>query len=202
MNFMSHSLAALVMNTMTNTKNPADASLDAALANLADISVGETPSMWPLAWGWWLLILLVVVIIFGISWIAIRFINKHKLKRSALKAAKNISDSESQALSKLHAILRSAVMHYFPSENINSLQGLAWQKWLQDSAKHYKKVDEQCLTQLRQLEASLYTQQPSISVYDAKSAVYLWMNYCLPPATTELQSLATVVPGGKGDQHV
>jgi hypothetical protein len=202
MNFITHSLSNLLMNIMTNTNTPADASLDAALENLADISVGQTPSIWPLAWGWWVLILLIVVIIFGIFWIATRYINKHKLKRSALKAVKNISDSEAQALSKLHAILRSAVMHYFPFENLNSLQGHEWQERLQVSAMHYKKVDEQCLTQLSQLEASLYTKQPSISVDDAKSAVYLWIKHCLPPAAAELQSPETVTPGRKGDQYV
>jgi hypothetical protein len=202
MNFIAHSLTTLLMNIMTNTNSPVDASLDAALENLADISVGQTPSMWPLAWGWWVLILLLAVILFGIFWITTRYINKHKLKRSALKAVENISDSESQALSKLHAILRSAVMHYFPFENLNSLQGWAWQERLQASAKHYKKVDEQCLTQLSQLEASLYTKQPSISVNDAKSAVYLWIKYCLPPAAAELDSSATVIPGRKGEQHV
>jgi hypothetical protein len=187
---------------MANTNSPVDASLDAALANLADISVGQTPSIWPLAWAWWVLILLVVLVIVGIFWIAARHINKHKFKRSALKAIENISGSESQALPKLHAILRSALIHYFPSENLSSLQGPVWQERLKFTAKHYKKVDEQCLSQLTQLEASLYTKKPSITVDDAKSAVYLWIKCCLPPAAAELQNPETVVPSSKGNQHV
>jgi hypothetical protein len=197
-----NSVTNLLMKITTNTNSSVDASLDAALANLADISVGQTPSIWPLAWGWWVLILLVAFVIFGIFWIATRYFNKHKLKRSALKAVENISDSESQALSKLHAILRSAVMHYFPSENLNSLQGSAWQERLQVSAMHYKKVDKQCLLQLTQLEASLYTKKPSIAVDDAKNAVYLWIKHCLPPASAELQSTEPFVPSRKGDKHV
>nr|WP_297349383.1 DUF4381 domain-containing protein [uncultured Glaciecola sp.] len=202
MNSVTNSITNLLINITTNTNSSVDASLDAALANLADISVGQTPSIWPLAWGWWVLILLVVVIIFGTFWIATRYFNKHKLKRSALKAIENISHSESQALSKLHAILRSAVMHYFPFENLNSLRGLAWQERLQVSAKQNKQVDEQCLLQLTQLEASLYTKKPSISVDDAKNAVYLWIKHCLPPASAELQNTETSVPSRKGDKHV
>jgi hypothetical protein len=197
-----NSITSFLMNILANTNSPAEASLDAALANLADISVGQTPSIWPLAWGWWVLILLVAFVIFGIFWIATRYFNKHKLKRSALKAVENISDSESQALSKLHAILRSAIIHYFPSENLNSLQGSAWQELLQVRSKHSKKVDEQCLIQLTQLEASLYTKKPSITVGDAKSAVYLWIKHCLPPAAAALQNSETLLPSGKGDQHV
>jgi len=63
---------------MASTNNPADASLDAALQSLADISLGQTPSIWPLAWGWWILILLVIFAIVGIYWIVARYISKPK----------------------------------------------------------------------------------------------------------------------------
>jgi hypothetical protein len=187
---------------MASTNNPADASLDAALQSLADISLGQTPSIWPLAWGWWILILLVIFAIVGIYWIVARYISKHKVKRRALKAVLNMSNNEPHALSALHAVLRSSLMHYFPSESINSLQGPAWHELLQLKAKPHKKVDQQCLAQLTQLEASLYTKVPSINVDDAKQAVYLWIKHCLPPSTTELIKSETLDTDNKGVLHV
>jgi hypothetical protein len=190
------------INRMASTNSPADGALDAALQSLADISPGQTPSIWPLAWGWWVLILLIVFAIVGIYWIVARYISKNKFKRSALKAVLNVSSSEPQALSTLHAVLRSSIIHYFPSESINSLQGQAWHELLQLKAKPHKKVDQQCLTQLTQLEASLYAKLPSINVDDAKQAVYLWIKHCLPPSTAELIKPETVETDNQGVQHV
>jgi len=197
-NFFSH----WCIDTMANTGGPANASLDAALENLADISVGHTPSIWPLAWGWWVLILLLLSAIVGIFWIVSRYISKHKFKRRALKAIEKISGNEPQALSTLHAILRSAIIHYFPFDNLTSLQGPVWQELLQVKAKAHKKVDQQCLTHLTQLEASLYTRAPSVTVDDAKNAVYLWITYCLPPSGSALPNAEIVALSNKGDQHV
>jgi hypothetical protein len=194
-------MSALI-NSSASTNSPADVSLDSALQSLADISLGQTPSIWPLAWGWWVLILLTIFATVGIYWRVARHISKHKFKRSALKAVLNISSREHQALSTLHAVLRSSIIHYFPSESINSVQGQAWHELLQSKAKLHKKVGQQCLTQLTQLEASLYAKIPSINVDDAKQAVYLWIKHCLPPSTAELMKPETVQTDDKGVQHV
>lgn len=199
--FISSFVSSFINKTAVSN-SPADDSLDSALQGLADISLGQAPSIWPLAWGWWVLILLIIFAIVGIYWIVAWYISKHKFKRSALKAVLNISSSEPQALSTLHAVLRSSIIHYFPSESINSVQGQAWHELLQSKAKPHKKVGQQCLTQLTQLEASLYAKIPSISVDDAKQAVYLWIKHCLPPSTAELIKPETVKTDNKGVQHV
>jgi len=156
--------------------------LDAALANLADISVGQTPSIWPLAWGWWVLLAFTVFLLVGLVWLTFGYYKKRIIKRSALKDIANLEASAPQCLQKLHAILRSAVIHYFPNENISSLHGNDWQNFLHDSAVKPTKLDKHYMSQLKELEASLYSKTPSINIIDAKGAASWWIKHNLPPA--------------------
>ena len=167
---------------LSNNITSSNGQLDAALENLADISVGQTPSMWPLAWGWWVLIALITVLLAMIIWQAIEFARKRKVKRRALKAIANIEEHDVKSLQKLHAILRSAIIHYFPNENISGIQGHAWQTFLHERMSSSLKANSDVIAQLKALESSLYTKSPSISANEAKEAVSLWIKHSLPPA--------------------
>lgn len=179
--------------------NPA---LEAALENLADVSLGQTPSIWPLAWGWWVVIVLALVTLGVIMWYFSAHIRKHKFKRKALRAVHSVSNNETQALATLHAVLRRTAVHYFGLHNISSLHGESWQQFLQDRAKGVKKIDYEALNQLAELESSLYTKLPSISVDDAKQAVSLWIRHCLPPAASEVASPQAFPAKNQGVEHV
>ena len=191
-----------LISKLLDTNTQANPGLDAALENLADVSLGQTPSIWPLAWGWWVIIVLVILVMVSIVWFVAAYIRKHQFKRRALQAVNNIVNDEPQALANLHAVLRRAAIHYFGSKEINSLQGEAWQRFLQDKAKRTSKIDEKSLAQLAQLESSLYTKEQSIQVDDAKQAVTLWIKHCLPPAASELASAEGVYTDKRGVQHV
>jgi hypothetical protein len=156
--------------------------LDAALANLADISVGQTPSIWPLAWGWWVLLAFTLLLLVGLVWLTLKHFKKRIIKRSALKSISNINHSDPQRLQKLHAILRSAVIHYFPNEDISGLHGNDWQNFLQNSVVKPTKLDKHYMSQLKELEASLYSKTPSINIIDAKETASWWIKHNLPPA--------------------
>jgi hypothetical protein len=171
---------------LANNIASSNGQLNAALENLADISVGQTPSIWPLAWGWWVLIFLTTALIAGLSWLAIEFMRKRKVKRHALKAISKIEEGDAKSLQKLHAILRSVIIHYFPNENISGLQGHAWQTFLHDRMSHSIKTKGHSLAQLKALETSLYTKAASINTDEAKEAVALWIKHSLPPAKTAL----------------
>ena len=190
-------VSAYLNQLVQSAAAPSNEQLDAALANLADISLGATPSIWPLAWGWWVLAALVLALVTGLVWFIVKYIRKHRYKRHALKAITAMQDDEantSENLAKLHAILRSAIIHYFPNETINGLQGAAWQHFLQGQAHDAGKADQRYLSDLVQLEASLYTKGPSITMTDAKQAVSSWIGNCLPPSPSSTQK--------KGVQHV
>lgn len=197
-----NSLATDIINNILDVHAQANPDLEAALENLADVSLGQTPSIWPLAWGWWLVIVVAILALASISWFVVAYIRKHKFQRKALKAVNNITNNEPQALVSLHAVLRRAVMHYFGSQEINSLQGGSWQQFLQDQAKYTKKIDDKSLAQLAQLESSLYTKAPSINVDDAKQAVTLWIKHCLPPAASEIPGAKPILVNKQGVQHV
>ncbi len=196
------SLTGDFINNILDVNAQTNPGLEAALENLADVSLGQTPSIWPLAWGWWLVIVFAILALAGFVWFVTAYIRKHKFQRKALKAINNIKNNEQQALASMHAILRRAVMHYFRSQEINSLQGDSWQQFLHDQAKFTKKIDHRHLAQLAQLESSLYTKEPSINVGDAKQAVTLWIKYCLPPAASELPSSKAIHIDRQGVQHV
>lgn len=198
MNSITHYLT----DNLANVSSQANPSLDAALGNLADVSLGQTPSIWPLAWGWWFVIIFVILALVGISWFVAAYIRKHKFQRKALKAINRITNNEPQALASLHAVLRSAVMHYFGSQQINSLQGESWQQFLQDKAKYTKKINGKSIAQLAELESSLYTKDPTISVDDAKQVVKLWVQHCLPPAKSGILAPKLIHIDKQGVQHV
>lgn len=197
-----NSLTNNFINNILDLNAQANPGLEAALENLADVSLGQTPSIWPLAWGWWFVIVVAILALAGISWFVAAYIRKHKFQRKALSAVNNISNNQPQALVNLHAVLRRAVMHYFSSQEINSLQGGSWQQFLQDQAKYTKKIDDKSLAQLAQLESSLYTKVPSINVGDAKQAVALWIKHCLPPAASAIPRSKPIHVNNQGVQHV
>ncbi|MFQ3251363.1 MAG: hypothetical protein ACI9O6_003210 [Glaciecola sp.] len=185
---------------LSNKITSSNGQLDAALENLADISVGQTPSMWPLAWGWWVLIALITVLLAIIIWQAIEFVRKRKVKRRALKAIANIEEHDVKSLQKLHAILRSAIIHYFPSENISGIQGHVWQTFLHERMSPSLKANSDVVAQLNALETSLYTKSPSISTNEAKEAVSLCIKHSLPPAKSA--SAPSQNETEQGVQHV
>ncbi|MFT5541349.1 MAG: hypothetical protein ACI97K_001923 [Glaciecola sp.] len=162
--------------------NNANTSLDAALEGLADVTLGSSPSIWPLAWGWWVLIILTIVLIAALVIFVVKYRNKRRIKSRALAAIVQINESEPQALRKLHSILRAAVMHYYPAKNVCKLHGSAWQEFLVSKAKGQKRITQQITAELMALESSLYTKNSSISIADAKQSVTVWVQCCLPPS--------------------
>lgn len=165
-----------------NNTNP---SLDKALENLADITLGESPSIWPLAWGWWALIIFMLAAITTLVILIINCRKKREIKRKALVAIEQINESEPQALRKLHAILRSAAVHYYPKHNISKLHGEAWQHFLVSQASGQKRITNDVTEGLINLESSLYTKSTSISMSEAKQSVRVWIQCCLPPSNSD-----------------
>lgn len=154
--------------------------LDEALADLADISLGRTPSIWPLAWGWWALIVITTLVLVAAAWLMVMYIKKNKQKRKALRAIQQIDESSAQAFTQLHAILRSTAIHYYGPEQISGLQGSAWQTFLSSKTTHNKSISQDLARKLSQLETSMYKRTPSIAVNDAKNAVAQWIKQCVP----------------------
>jgi hypothetical protein len=174
-------------------------SLDSALADLADITLGQSPSIWPLAWGWWAIIIATIVLIAVITLLTVTYRSKRKIKRKALIAINKISENELHALRKLHAVLRAAVMHYYPEEDVSKLHGEAWQGFLISQGNRQKRVTNDITTNLKALESSLYTKTAAISVTDAKQSVATWLQCCLPSSNARLIKKDSEK---QGEQHV
>jgi hypothetical protein len=151
--------------------------LDQALDNLADISVGNEVSYWPLAWGWWVLIVLVCLASIAAAYAIIMYRQKRRIKRKALRTLQAMSLTESSALEDIHNVLRAACIHYYPDKNVSAMHG---QSWLQFLCAQHELKDAQKNT-LRLLSQSLYQSDINISPESASNVVSEWLTKALPP---------------------
>ncbi|MDT0580976.1 DUF4381 domain-containing protein [Brumicola blandensis] len=156
--------------------------LDQALENLADISVGNEVSYWPLAWGWWVLIIVACMTLIAASYATIKYRQKRRVKRKALLTLRAIPLTETSALEEIHHVLRAACIHYFPNKNLSAMHG---QAWLQFLFSQHDLNDTQKNT-LRLLTESLYQADVNIDPESASNAVNEWLNKALPPRSQDV----------------
>lgn len=156
--------------------NPLDA--------LADVSLGNEITWWPLAWGWWLVIALTwVLIITGIV-IALRAYRQRRVKRLALRALNMLNEHAQDSMQQAHAILRRACLGYFASADVASLHGQAWVDFLMQEydkrrASHQQREDLE--HNLKLMQDDLYRAQPELTGGIAIETIEHWINRCLPP---------------------
>lgn len=110
---------------------------------IADIHTPQAISAWPPAYGWWILLAIIIVIAMALvhQW------RKRQAERLAQKLAlielDNVNLNDFAAGQQINAILKRAAMHYFGRENIASLNGATWQRFLINTLKRqYNKTVE------------------------------------------------------------
>ena len=112
-----------------------------ALAQLRDIHLPNPIGWWPLAPGLYLLALVLFLVLAAL----VVFIRKSYLngshRREALRLLKSfqnqnqvVSDSQ-HATAFISELLRRVALVYFPREQVASLQGNSWIKFLNDTSK-------------------------------------------------------------------
>jgi hypothetical protein len=156
--------------------------LDQALENLADISVGNEVSFWPLAWGWWVLIGFLCVALTVAIYTLIKYRQRRLVKRKAIRTVQSVSLTHADAIVDIHHVLRAACIHYFPNKNVSAMHG---QQWLQFLFSQHEPNEEDKVT-LASLTESLYKADVQVSPEAASSAVNAWLNKALPPRSQDV----------------
>lgn len=156
--------------------------LDQALENLADISVGNEVSYWPLAWGWWVFIAIFCIALIATIYATIKYRQKRLVKRRAMRTLQSISLAHAGAEEEIHKVLRAACIHYYPNKNVSAMHG---QQWLQFLFSQHEPNDEHKST-FRSLTESLYQADIRVSRESALSAVTDWLNKALPPRSEDV----------------
>lgn len=101
---------------------------------LADIHLQAAPSIWPLAWGWWLvLFLILIVLIAGLIQLSNQ-LKKNKAKNQALGQL-----SKQTSLAGINVILKRAALSYFNRDEVAGLTGQYWLLFLDNQLDPRKK---------------------------------------------------------------
>ena len=111
------------------------------LSNLKDIHMPPSISFWPPSFGWWViagLFLITIIFSYLMLW---RFIKNFKPKNEALKILKEIQNEYNRnligpdTLKKLTKLIRRTALTFCPREEVSSLYGFEWLKFLDKSGK-------------------------------------------------------------------
>jgi len=97
---------------------------------LRDIHLPTAIGWWPLAPGWWLLLGLLVLAGF-LFLLVVRFRQRRRLRRLALRRLEELSQlPEPQLATALSRLLRQAAISHFPSHEAAGVTGQAWLEFL------------------------------------------------------------------------
>jgi hypothetical protein len=122
--------------------SPAPVSSPPELASLRDIHLPPPIGLWPLAKGWYILSLVVVVLLLFLVYAVVRFIQKGRGKRQALRVLQTyqldyLTNRNTQvSAARISELLRRVALVYYPREAVASLQGQAWIDFLNQNSKN------------------------------------------------------------------
>ncbi len=107
---------------------------------LRDIHLPDSPSIWPLAPGWW--ILLAILIILGI-WLGLKLWQRSKQKKHLqqilnqyqLLENRLLERPDSEAMAAINVFLRQLAIENYPRTEIASLTGTKWLEFLDQAGE-------------------------------------------------------------------
>lgn len=100
------------------------------LANLNDIIAPSAPSWWPPAPIYWLLTLLAVVSVAAVIYLYKRIKKQRLIRKQALHSLQQLKQSSASFI-ELNQLLKGVCLVYFSREQVASLHGESWFKFLQ-----------------------------------------------------------------------
>ena len=124
------------------------------LAQLADIHLPGTVSLWPPAFGWWLLLLALVVggILLGRKYVRYKTLQKicgqaltelDRCYRDYADSAAEDSDSlQLRYVNEFNSVIRRVALYHFPQDKVASLGGAAWVDFIREKGDSSKLNDD------------------------------------------------------------
>lgn len=110
----------------------------ASLSRLHDIITPPPISWWPLAPGWGVVGIALLVLLLWLMWCYVTWLRRNAYRREALRLLKALP-VHSSSLPQLDELLKRVALSAYPREQVASLSGIAWLKFL-DGTMHGKTV--------------------------------------------------------------
>lgn len=193
---------------MNQTSNPLD--------QLANITVGDPISWWPLAWGWWLLISLCLLALLWSIYTTVKYRKFTKVKRETLNHLAALDRSSADYFLQAHALLRRCAIHYYSvvttnhndytASGVANLSGQTWRQFLfntlQNSSTVQSKLSlinnaEDVVNIISGVEQALYLPSDNAPKSDKATnteacyeAMKIWLNKAIP---AKAQKAATTI---------
>jgi hypothetical protein len=106
-----------------------------SLQNLNDIVVPGAVPWWPPATGWYVLAAIAAVglAVLAVRWLRYRRSNRYR-KQALLELALIRKNGSQEAMQQLPGLLKRAALSAWPREEVASLSGHEWHRFLDDSA--------------------------------------------------------------------
>lgn len=125
----------------------------AILAQLRPNILPDPVGYWPLAIGWWMLVVCILLGVLIILYFTVRYYRKTRYRRHGIKLAQQIHknyethNNKRQYAHDLNRLLKKLALHTFPTQDIASLNGKAWLKFLYTSSgnKQFIHTDAEAL---------------------------------------------------------
>lgn len=147
---------------------------DTLLQQLKDIQLPPSPSLWPLAPGWYFIIFIWLLALSIAGYLVYRYLKKQRYRKAALKELAQLQAATNNAtlLNALSTLLRRTVIAAYPQRQVAGLSGEDWLQFLNETGR-----SQQFTTDLgRQLLTAPY--QPNRSADEAQALFELvrgWM---------------------------
>lgn len=109
------------------------------LEELRGIHLPPDPSLWPPAPGWWILAVAIVIVAWWALGMTRRALGRWQRRRGALRAlaglkARSKVEPDCALCADLSVLLRSCALRRFPRQEVASLTGAAWLRFLERSS--------------------------------------------------------------------
>jgi hypothetical protein len=130
---------------------------------LRDIHLPDDPSIWPLAFGWWLLIIIVSILIYVLvkKWQQLRkqkqLIDLMQIELNNINENFKTHTNKRQLASEISELLKRFVRHILKDNSATSLTGTEWVEYLnkQTGSSHFSQFESE-LTQAQYLPQTEY----------------------------------------------
>ena len=150
------------------------------LSNLKDIHLPSTVSWWPPAPGWWILVLLFILLTVLFAWWLYLRYERGRPRIEALHILKNLQVKHDKSpdplttLRTLSKLLRRTALSFYQQEEVASLQGEDWLKFLDKTGK----TSEFTLGAGKIFGTNLYQPEPDFDIEVLFPLVSKWVKQC------------------------
>lgn len=148
-----------------------------ALRDMNDIVSAPAATWWPLAPGWYVLAGIAITLLVILVWILVRRWQQRRMLRLALRQLASQPTTDTAATT---ALLKQALLAYYPRTRIAQLQGADWWLFLQQQLPN--KAAQRWQPVIEQVAATYYAAHTESTIAtEYHRYAQFWLRQALPP---------------------